>query len=454
MTFRILCLLCLARSCMGVIIDGLDCSLNCVCCKGGVDRCGERTGFGHNNCFDGCVDGIFGHRCHNSCPGNCYSCEQETSKPCYTCKATFYDTNSECSKSCSVGCDGGVCYDDGTCNTCTANFEGTSCETCIQGKYGSSCTQFCINQNCRCSTGTDCTSCKSGFHDRNTFCQTACSPGCQDGVCNDDGSCNCRAEFMGNTCSECQSGYYGAYCNIPCSVGCVNGLCSKDGSCECRPNFATAKCDTCADGRYGVNCDEICSVGCTTSSCDRSNGFCKCLLNFSGDKCDQCKSGFFEQSCNLHCSENCKEYTCTRYQGKCTLGCVESFRVTIAQRLVTKHAQHVYNMINHTAVHAEMDTVDQPVDVHPAAIVTLHLKYALNVKMGTPTLKRNASVRHNIASEPSVINVLAQRFMLITARAVIVRIIAKMVHANVDLHVLLAVLTDFTAWIVLKVVCP
>ncbi|XP_052765108.1 multiple epidermal growth factor-like domains protein 10 [Mya arenaria] len=325
MMFWIFCLLCFARSCIGVFIDGVDCSLNCVCCKGGVDECGFKSGLGINICLNGCVDGLYGYKCNNPCPGNCSSCEPSDGRPCYSCKATFYDRNSECSKSCSVGCDGGVCNNDGACSPCRDNFEGTKCETCIQGKFGSSCSQYCIYQNCRCSTGTDCTSCKMGFYDRNTFCQTACSPGCQNAVCNDNGSCNCRAEFMGNKCSECQSGYYGAYCNVSCSTGCVNGLCLKDGTCLCHPNFVTEKCDTCADGRYGVNCDEICSVGCTKRSCDRSNGFCECRPNFSGDKCDQCISGFYEQLCNLPCSDNCNERTCSRYQGNCTHGCVDGY---------------------------------------------------------------------------------------------------------------------------------
>ncbi|XP_052763029.1 receptor-type tyrosine-protein phosphatase kappa-like isoform X1 [Mya arenaria] len=318
-------LLCLARSCMGVTVnisgEVFDCALDCVCCEGGNTSCNEED----HHCKKGCVEGVFGNKCHNLCRGNCSTCSQVTGSPCYSCKATYYDTNSECSKSCSVGCDGGVCNDDGTCSNCTANFEGTKCETCIQGKYGSLCTLNCTHQNCRCSTGTDCTSCKTGFYGKSSLCQTSCSLGCQDGVCNDDGSCTCRGGFTGNTCSECQSGYYRAYCNVSCSVGCVNGLCSNNDNCSCGQNFVTDKCETCADGTYGVNCSQICSVGCTNSSCNKSNGHCECLPNFSGDSCDQCKSGFYEQSCNLNCSDNCKQRTCSRNQGNCTLGCVDGY---------------------------------------------------------------------------------------------------------------------------------
>ncbi|XP_052761908.1 multiple epidermal growth factor-like domains protein 10 [Mya arenaria] len=239
--------------------------LRCLCCIGGNARCDQGNGY----CYDGCVNGQFGNTCNTPCPGNCSTCSRATGCPCYSCKTSFYDTTSACSKKCPVGCDRGACYENGTCSQCTANFEGTKCETCIQGKYGSDCTHNCTHHNCRCSTETDCTSCKTGFYGRSTFCQTPCSPGCHDGVCNNDGSCKCRSGFTESTCSACQSGYYGAYCNVSCSEGCVNGLCSDDGTCSCRPNFVTAKCDACADGRYGVNCDRKCSVGCTTSLWDK-----------------------------------------------------------------------------------------------------------------------------------------------------------------------------------------
>ncbi|XP_052764244.1 receptor-type tyrosine-protein phosphatase alpha-like isoform X2 [Mya arenaria] len=228
-----------------VAADEMDCSPDCVCCKGGVERCKTRVNFGDHYCLDGCVDGIYGHRCHNSCPQNCSTCEQEYGTKCISCKDKFYGKDSQCSTRCSDGCEGEACNDDGTCSTCK------------QGRYGSDCAQFCNNKNCHCSNGANCTSCKMGYYDRSTFCKTPCSPGCQDGVCNDDGSCKCRTRSTGNTCSECQSGYYGTYCNVSCSVGCVNETCSKDGTCSCRTNFVTAKCDMCADGRTGVNCDHI-----------------------------------------------------------------------------------------------------------------------------------------------------------------------------------------------------
>ncbi|XP_052764175.1 uncharacterized protein LOC128206074 isoform X1 [Mya arenaria] len=325
MVFWIFGLLCLSQTCTAVFIDGLDCSLDCVCCKGGEDHCGYDFGTGRKYCFDGCVDGIYGHRCHNPCPGNCSKCEQVLGKQCYSCKSTFYDIDSDCSKICSVGCDGGVCYVDG------------KCDTCLPGKYGSHCTLNCTYQNCRCTNGTDCTSCRKGFFGRSTFCQNPCSPGCQDGVCNDDGSCNCRGGFTDNTCSECQAGYYGIYCNISCSVGCVNKSCSKDGTCLCRPNFETSvdgKCETCIPGKYGSNC---------TLNCTNKN--CRCTTETD---CISCKKGFFDRStfcqtpCSLGCQDgvcndngscNCRYGTCIQYECQsgyygtycnisCSVGCV------------------------------------------------------------------------------------------------------------------------------------
>ncbi|WAR18006.1 PTPRT-like protein [Mya arenaria] len=241
MYFWTFCLICLARTCMA---DGLNCSLTCVCCKEGKAGCRNDTSKGLNYCFDGCKDGIYGLKCHNPCPKNCSTCEQELGTQCYSCKDTFYDKNNKCNERCSDGCEEGICNVDGTC-------------TCIHGRHGANCTLHCVEKNCYCSNGTDCTSCITGFYDRSTLCETPCSPGCEDGVCKDDGSCHCQTSFTGNTCSECQSGYYGTYCNVSCSVGCVNKTCSKDGTCSCRANFVTAKCDTCAVGRSGLTCDHI-----------------------------------------------------------------------------------------------------------------------------------------------------------------------------------------------------
>ncbi|XP_052763015.1 multiple epidermal growth factor-like domains protein 10 isoform X3 [Mya arenaria] len=319
MILYILALICVSRLCIAATV------FVCVCCKGGEERCGYQPGIGDNYCFDGCVDGIKGHRCHNPCVGNCYSCDQDKGNPCQSCKDSYYNTSSNCSKNCSVGCESGKCNDDGTCSPCRVGFDGNTCRECIQGKYGATCSMDCFYQNCHCTTSNGCDSCKPGFYDKNTFCQTPCSPGCQNVVCNEDGSCECISKFQGDKCNECSASYYGTYCNELCSVGCENRLCSKNGTCTCSSNFKGTACDTCADNRYGENCDKVCNVGCSSSFCDRNNGFCKCLPNFTGDSCDQCKPGFYGQSCNKLCSNNCIGGKCLKDVGKCIDGCVSRY---------------------------------------------------------------------------------------------------------------------------------
>ncbi|XP_052763221.1 cell death abnormality protein 1-like [Mya arenaria] len=324
MIFWILTILCVVRSCMAVtvMIDGkeLDCEKNCTCCKRGT------TCRYDNVCTGGCVATISGHRCRHSCPENCYTCEYNYGQICHTCKDTFYDNTSSCSKSCSVGCNNATCNDDGTCDPCQANFEGPRCTTCIQGKYGPDCILNCSNQKCRCTIDRDCISCKKGFYESSTFCQKSCSIGCQNQSCNDDGTCNCTSRFNGTTCTECMYGYHGTNCDELCSVGCEKRQCNKDGTCSCRDYFEGTTCDTCSNGRYGDYCDQMCSVGCNEAmDCYRKNGSCECLPNFTGAKCEKCTDGLYGQSCDLHCPYNCKGGSCSRYEGKCTLGCVDGY---------------------------------------------------------------------------------------------------------------------------------
>ncbi|XP_052772817.1 uncharacterized protein LOC128211790 isoform X2 [Mya arenaria] len=405
--FRIVAVLCLARSCM-------------------AGQCGHKQTIGDNYCFDGCVDTIFGHRCHNPCPGNCFTCGQAEGRPCNSCKDTFYDTDNNCNKKCSVGCEDDkcnndgtcsqckanfegnacetciqgqygvdcaktclhqncrctyhdgcescktgfygrntlcqttcskgclvdVCNDNGTCSQCKANFEGNTCETCIQGQYGVDCAETCLHQNCRCTYHDGCESCKTGFYGKNTSCQTTCSKGCLNGVCNGNGTCKCRQEFTGSSCTECiagnygedcnmncsdgctvrnctrngtcyqcKAGSYGEQCNDMCSVGCGNGVCMRNGECTCKVNFNGTKCDMCKDGKYGNDCQQQCSIGCSLSSCNRSDGSCDCFPNFTGVKCDQCVDGFYGQSCSFNCSRTCIGGICSMSNGSCTNGC-------------------------------------------------------------------------------------------------------------------------------------
>ncbi|XP_052762078.1 protein draper-like [Mya arenaria] len=293
MIIRIIALLFVARTCMAVTVNihGVvtNCSLNCVCCKGGRNKC-----YSDYRCSEGCVDTIYGHRCHNACKGNCYTCEQNHGTQCYTCKAEFYDIANLCNERCSVGCDDGTCDDNGNCSPCTATFAGNKCDTCKRGFTGSSCTE--------CTTGYYGIDCKQ------------CPSGCRNENCMTDG-----------TCYQCIDKLYGTNCNKTCSEGCRGGACNQDGSCICKEHFTGTKCETCKEGKYGNDCQHTCSVGCVTSTCDRNTGSCACRPNFTGATCEQCNEDTYGQSCDLHCSDKCRYRKCEKGDGACTFGCVAGY---------------------------------------------------------------------------------------------------------------------------------
>ncbi|XP_052763022.1 receptor-type tyrosine-protein phosphatase kappa-like isoform X2 [Mya arenaria] len=295
MIFQVLAILCGVRLSTAIIDhQPVDCTPVCVCCKGGAANCSYHFTYGDDYCHDGCVDTIYGNKCHNPCPGNCYKCSQKTGETCQTCRAAFYDKDNLCNKNCSVGCDGGSCKNDGACSPCKANFYGNKCDTCKQGFTGSSCKT--------CITGY--------FGDECTKCPVECYNG------------NC---MNNGTCYQCIDKYYGAYCNLNCSIGCSGGTCTQNGSCNCTVNFTGTKCETCIKGRYGNECEHECSVGCSTSTCDKNNGFCSCRTHFTGITCEQCEVSYYGQSCDLHCSEKCLARTCSRKYGNCTDGCVDGY---------------------------------------------------------------------------------------------------------------------------------
>ncbi|XP_052761587.1 multiple epidermal growth factor-like domains protein 10 [Mya arenaria] len=326
--FRMFALLCMTRICLATtaIIDGVevDCFVNCACCNGGAAQCLYHSTYGDYYCVDGCVAPMMGNKCRNYCRGNCLTCSQHTGSPCFTCKDTFYDLNSLCNKTCSVGCVGGTCNADGTCTTCREHFEGDKCDTCIQGKYGAYCSMNCLYQNCRCTEMNGCDSCKTGFagyvcekciagyYEAN--CSKQCPSGCSGGNCMSNG-----------TCFQCVSGYHGEQCYNRCSKGCSDAVCYSNGTCTCLSSFAGTHCDECVVGYYGETCQQQCSVGCSTSYCSKDDGSCNCDKNFVQVKCDACTIGLYGLYCDLHCSDNCAGDTCSRIDGACTDGCVNGY---------------------------------------------------------------------------------------------------------------------------------
>ncbi|WAR16600.1 USH2A-like protein [Mya arenaria] len=330
-------------TCMLVGIQGeqLDCSVDCACCKGGQSRCGNDP-IRNNVCFDGCIPTKYGYKCKNPCWGNCFTCEQAYGLDCYTCKDSFYDISNRCTKTCSNGCQGGVCEDNGTCE-CYENFKGPKCETCVSGKYGTNCSQDCLYSGCRCTAKYDCDSCRDGYYDLKSNCSKVCSVGCVNGICYDNGICNCSRNFTGTLCTDCIPGLFGRRCDrvcyhkkclcssefncihckpgyfnitnnclFACSSGCDN-ICEDDGSCTCKLHNTGVRCDVCESGYFGNDCSHECGIkDAQCLNCDRS-----------GAVCHLCANGYYPNtngSCIL-CGENCIGGVCNATNGKCSLGC-------------------------------------------------------------------------------------------------------------------------------------
>ncbi|KAG7481523.1 hypothetical protein MATL_G00067860 [Megalops atlanticus] len=121
----------------------------------------------------------------------------------------------DCSRTCPLCVNGGVCHDDtGEC-LCPPGFRGQTCEiACGQGKFGRSCGEKCKDGLCRSMV----------------FCLR------------DPYGCSCATGWRGLNCSEaCPQGYYGAGCKLRCDCS-GRGRCDPYRGCVCR-------------GRHGTRCE-------------------------------------------------------------------------------------------------------------------------------------------------------------------------------------------------------
>ncbi|WAR16981.1 LAMA5-like protein [Mya arenaria] len=199
----------------------------------------------------------------------------------------YYGLESKCDKKCYSGCNVNKCYNNGTCE-CKANFTGSKCDLCVDGRYGANCSM-------------------------------QCSRGCEGNICNlRDGTCNCIRNYSGVKCEYCIEGHYGKDCLNTCSIGCFENTCSSsDGTCDCKEYYKGDKCDTCVDGKYGAYCLLQCSRGCERSTCSSTEGSCNCHIHYSGGKCENCMTGWYGDNCSKQCSQGCLDNTCSHTDGKC-----------------------------------------------------------------------------------------------------------------------------------------
>eukprot|EP01065_Artemidia_motanka_P005365 TRINITY_DN1259_c15_g1_i1.p1 TRINITY_DN1259_c15_g1~~TRINITY_DN1259_c15_g1_i1.p1 ORF type:complete len:6161 (+),score=1442.86 TRINITY_DN1259_c15_g1_i1:2253-18485(+) len=342
----------------------LPCSGHGVCDSGrfGSGRCVCNSGYATADCSTVCDGGAL-----FPCTGNNGFCNQDTGKcECKSGFATFdcsvtcpggtgapCNGHGECSQGaagdgsctchagyaggdCSLVCPGGAaspCSFHGTCSdtavcSCFATlsqgfWQGTSCDSCQSGYYGSGCNIKCnfgdtVNGQCICFAGyadENCTTECNGFVSEGW--QTPCAG---HGTCSDgntgDGTCACDISYAGRSCDARCPGPLGVPCN-------AHGTCDSAGACACFDSAdlghwgvgATGEmdCSTCVVGWFGENCDKSCPskaefpILCSGhGDCDPVRIECVCYANataghWAGHDCSECEGGWWGVACESEC---------------------------------------------------------------------------------------------------------------------------------------------------------
>uniref|UniRef100_UPI00398F7B5D stabilin-1 isoform X1 n=2 Tax=Pristiophorus japonicus TaxID=55135 RepID=UPI00398F7B5D len=197
----------------------------------------------------------------------------------------------------------GICQDsingNGEC-LCHEGFQGTACENCEAGRYGTNCTQECLCVNGKCKDGLDgdgSCDCFKGWRGINCDieivndrCNGTCHPNanCILGSPGSLTSCFCSAGYTGN----------GTYCSEfnPCEIN--NGGCSVHSNCT-KVSAGERTC-TCHDGYTGdgLICLEIDGCAEQNGGCHRNAECtktgpnlvaCNCLSGYYGDGRKSCE---------------------------------------------------------------------------------------------------------------------------------------------------------------------
>ncbi|XP_053321439.1 laminin subunit beta-1 [Spea bombifrons] len=349
------------------------------------DRCAPETyGFGPSGCkpCECDVKGSYHSFCHPE-TGQCPCIHGAYGRQCDGCLPGYWGFP-RCQQ---CQCNGHAEDCDtltGECLNCKDHTEGHNCERCLSGYYGDarlgsgdhcrpcpcpdgpgSERQFAsgcykdpstLQVVCSCNvgyTGVRCDECASGYfgnpEENGGVCQT-CK--CNNNIDMSDplacdkhsGKClKCLHHTEGESCHQCQLGYYGNALHQTCRscicnyLGteqnmCKDGLachCNRTtGQCPCLPNVIGQSCDSCAPNTWNLasgtgcelcGCDTVRSLG---PSCNEFTGQCQCMPGFGGRNCSECQELFWGnpdvecQACDCD-SRGIQTPQCNRATGHC-----------------------------------------------------------------------------------------------------------------------------------------
>ncbi|XP_038612836.1 stabilin-2 [Tachyglossus aculeatus] len=216
----------------------------------------------------------------------------------------------------------GICTDEyfgaGECR-CNTGFNGTACELCLPGRYGTDCKPCECSGHGQCDDGASGSGqcfCETGWTGR--FCDTKlalppkCSPPCSNhAVCKENNTCECNLNYEGD----------GITCTVVNFCAQNNGGCSKISKCSQKGTKVICTCqkgysgdghtcipvDPCADGLNG-GCHE--HAICTMTGPGKNK--CECKSNYVGDGLDCAVMQFPIDRClqdngQCHADANCAD---------------------------------------------------------------------------------------------------------------------------------------------------